>query len=483
MSGKRTLVFIPTYDESENVGAMCEQILALGLDADLCFCDDASPDGTGRLIDELAARHPRVLAMHRSGKLGIGSAHLDGIAWAYEHGYERLITLDCDFTHSPADIPRMIAAGESSGAALVVASRWHAGDSLPGWSPIRKGLTTLGHVLTKSMLGVTNDATGAFRIYDLRKIPRRLFDLVTEKGYAFFFQSMFILTENRFPIVEIPIVLPARTYGHSKMSMLEVKRSVEQLAKLFVARQTNPAQFRLGKEVPGLDPALIDPQDWDAYWEKKDKAGALVYDAVAAAYRNIFIKSNLNRVIHQEFGRGARLLHAGCGSGQVDTDLHDYVDVTAVDISPQALSRYTRENPRVHEVRHADILRLPFDDGAFDGVYNLGVVEHFGGDSLGSLFHELARVTRPGGKVVTFWPHKYATSAFVLDSIHYVLNDVMKKDVQLHPPEPSRIGSRADAQRTFADAGLDLVRYDFGARDLFVQAIAVGKRRDDPPRA
>jgi dolichol-phosphate mannosyltransferase len=467
----KTLIFIPTYEERENVGPMCEQILALGLDADLMFCDDASPDGTGAVIDALAAKHPRILAMHRKGKLGIGSAHLDGIAHAYESGYQRLVTMDCDFTHSPSDLPRMLAAKGD----LVAASRWKQAGSLPGWTPIRKGLTHFGHVLTKRMLGVTGDATGAFRVYDLERIPRRLFDLVTEHGYAFFFQSMFILQENGFRIAEVPIVLPARTYGHSKMSFVEVKRSVEQLAKLYLARQVNPAQFRLGREIDGCPSGVA--EDWDRYWEKKDRAGALAYDVVAAAYRNVFIKSNLTRVIREEFRPGARLLHAGCGSGQVDTRLHDFVDVTAVDISPQALKRYTRENPQVFDVRHADIRKLPFEDGAFDGVYNLGVVEHFEPAELGGLFSELARVVRPGGKVVTFWPHKLATSAMVLDGIHFVLNDVLAKDVHLHPPEPSRVASRKEAERTFADAGLDLVRYDFGARDLFVQAVAVGRRR------
>jgi hypothetical protein len=85
-------------------------------------------------------------------------------------------------------------------------------------------------------------------------------------------------------------------------------------------------------------------------------------------------------------------------------------------------------------------------------------------------------VTKPGGKVVVFWPHKMATSAFVLDSIHFVLNDVMHKDVRLHPPEPSRVGTREEARVAFAEAGLELTRFDFGPRDLFVQAIAVGKR-------
>jgi dolichol-phosphate mannosyltransferase len=476
---QKTLIFIPTYDERDNVGPICESIVALGLDADLVFLDDNSPDGTGQVIDELAARHPRVQTLHRTGKQGIGSAHLHGIAYAYDHGYTRLVTMDCDFTHSPSDIPRLIAALETEHAALVTGSRFQQEKSLPGWSLMRTGLTHLGHLMTRTMLGVTSDATGAFRVYDLTVLPRRLFDLVTEGGYAFFFQSMFIVQENGFRIVEVPIVLPARTYGHSKMNVVEVRRSVEQLGKLFLARKANPGQFRLSAEVAGLDPALVDPQGWDSYWERKAKAGALAYDLVATVYRNMFIKSNLNRVIHREFDKGASLLHAGCGSGQVDADLHNYVNVTAVDISPEALKRYSRENPGASAMKHADILDLPFEDASFDGAYNLGVVEHFEGDNLHRLFHELARVTKPGGKVVVFWPHKLATSAMVLDSIHYVLNDVMHKGVQLHPPEPSRIGSKTEARLAFEGAGLDLLRYDFGPRDLFVQAIAVGVRKHD----
>lgn len=475
----RTLIFIPTYDERENVTSMCEELVALGLDADIVFMDDNSPDGTGAALDRLAAKHARVSAVHRTGKLGIGSAHFDGITYAYVNGYTRLVTMDCDFTHSPSDIPRLLEAMDREGAALVAGSRFMQEHSLPGWSPVRKGLTNLGHVLTRVTLGVHSDATGAFRVYDLEKIPRRLFDLVTERGYAFFFQSMFIMQENGFRIVEVPIILPARTYGHSKMSFIEVGRSVEQLAKLLLARQVNPSQFRLGRELGEIAEELADPQDWDRYWEKKAKPGALAYDVVAAVYRNIFIKSNLNRVIHREFAQGSQLLHAGCGSGQVDADLHGYVDVTAVDISPEALKLYARENPGAREVKHADILDLPFPDASFDGAYNLGVVEHFEGDRLRRVFAELARVTKPGGKVVVFWPHKLATSAMVLDSIHYVLNDVMHNDVRLHPPEPSRIGSRQEAHDAFAAAGVDLVRYDFGARDLFVQAIAVGQRKVD----
>lgn len=469
-----TLIFIPTYNESENVVSMAQQLLSLAIDADLLFCDDASPDGTGRILDELAAKHPRLQVLHRSGKLGIGSAHLDGIAHAYEAGYRQLVTMDCDFTHSPSDIPRLLAAAED--ADVVAGSRFLQADSLPGWALLRRGLTHLGHALTYNLLGVTGDATGAFRVYRLNRIPRQLFSIITEKGYAFFFQSMFIFAENDLRIVDVPIVLPARTYGHSKMDWREVQRSGTQLGKLYLARKANPAQFRLGLPFEGaLNEALHDAQGWDAYWEKKSHAGALAYDLVASLYRNVFIKSNLTRIIKREFSSGAKLLHAGCGSGQVDTDLHDSMKITAVDISPQALERYSRENPKAHAVQHADILALPFPDSSFDGTYNLGVVEHFAGEDLTQLFRELARVTKPGGKVVVFWPHKRASSAAVLDGIHFLINDVLGRDIRLHPPEPTRIANRQCAREVLESAGLLLDHYEFGPRDLFVQAVVVGR--------
>lgn len=468
------LIFIPTYDERENVSKMVEELLSLPLDADIVFMDDNSPDGTGEVLDGLARLHPRLKVLHRTGKLGIGSAHLEGIAYAYDRGYRVLVTMDCDFTHMPSDIPKLLEAAKD--ADLVAGSRFQNPDSLPGWSVARRGLTHLGHLVTQKTLGVTSDATGAFRVYRLDRIPRQLFNIITEKGYAFFFQSMFIMVQNEMNIVEVPIVLPARTYGHSKMNVVEIRRSIEQLGKLYLARLANPAQFRMGRTLEDLDPELHDPQNWDAYWEKKSKPGALAYDVVAALYRNAFIKRDLTRTIRREFTAGSQLLHAGCGSGQVDTRLHEFVDITAVDISPEALHRYSRENPKAKSVKHADILALPFADKSFDGAYNLGVVEHFEQDQLKKLFHELHRVTKPGGKVVVFWPHRFASSAMVLDSLHFVLNDVMHKDVRLHPPEPSRIGSLEQARATFAEAGLELKRYDFGPRDLFVQAIAVAER-------
>jgi dolichol-phosphate mannosyltransferase len=242
-SAMKTLIVIPTYNERENVREMCERVVALGLDADLLFIDDGSPDGTGQLLDDLASEYGRVRVVHRSGKSGIGSAHLDGIALAYTEGYGRLVTLDCDFTHAPELIPSFLERGQT--VDVVVGSRYIESDSLPGWTLIRRVLTGAGHLLTKTLLGISQDATGAFRIYDLTRIPREVFGLVRSTGYSFFFESLLIVARNGFEIAEIPIRLPARTAGHSKMTTSEIRRSVETLVTLFWASQTDPGRFLL----------------------------------------------------------------------------------------------------------------------------------------------------------------------------------------------------------------------------------------------
>ncbi|HXN33121.1 MAG TPA: glycosyltransferase, partial [Polyangiaceae bacterium] len=114
MIAHKTLIFIPTFNERGNVERMTTEVLALDIDADLLFIDDNSPDGTGELLDRLASQHSRVRVVHREAKRGIGSAHLDGILFAYSHGYTRLVTMDCDFTHSPSLIPELLAAADTA---------------------------------------------------------------------------------------------------------------------------------------------------------------------------------------------------------------------------------------------------------------------------------------------------------------------------------------------------------------------------------
>jgi dolichol-phosphate mannosyltransferase len=473
----KTLVFIPTYNERENAERMFLAINDLALDLDVLFMDDNSPDGTGRILEDLARKHERLSVIHRTGKLGVGTAHMEGIRYAYGHDYDTLVTMDCDFTHLPEDIPTLINAARDFDVA--VGSRFKAKGSLPGWNLVRRCLTWLGHALTTNFLNMPYDATGAFRVYQLRRVRRELFDLVTSGSYAFFFESLFILANAECRINEVAIVLPARTYGHSKMSLVEAARSARFLVTLWAERKFNAGRFRPAKPV-ALDPALGDPQDWDSYWRRKQDISGFTYEFIAGVYRRTFIKRNLESALRREFRPGASLLHAGCGSGQVDQDLHHRYSITAVDVSPQALYLYSQSNPDAHCIQHASIFHLSYDNDSFDGVYNLGVVEHFTSDEINEILRELRRVLKPGGKIVIFWPHRRASSVMVLKVAHFVLNKILKKDKSLHPPEITLVRSKQHARGALTRAGFDPARYSFTARDLFIQAVVVGTRAQAP---
>lgn len=230
MTAPRTLVFIPTYNERENVRIIYDQIRALELDIDLVFMDDGSPDGTGTILDTLAQTDPRLAVVHRAGKLGIGSAHHNGIRYAYAHGYPVLITMDCDLTHPTSDLPRFIALGEE--ADVILASRFMKSDSLADWNFVRKTLTKVGHGLTRVILKLPYDATGGFRLYRLDHIDPAIFELTTSTSYSWLFESLYFLWRCGVTVRETPIVLPRRTYGHSKMAMRDMINSFTTLLDL-----------------------------------------------------------------------------------------------------------------------------------------------------------------------------------------------------------------------------------------------------------
>jgi dolichol-phosphate mannosyltransferase len=458
VSAKKTLIFVPTYNEGENTPVMLARLRALKLDVDLLFVDDGSPDGTGEFLDGEAQDDPRLFVVHRPGKQGIGSAHKAGIAWAYDRGYQRLVTLDCDFSHTPEDIPRLLAA--SDGVDVVVGSRYLRRGSLPGWSLARRLLTHTGHLVTKVVLGIPQDATTAFRIYALDRIPRWEFEAVSSPGYSFFLESMFRLVRGGYRLREVDIVLPARTYGHSKMALSDVFQSVLRIQRLYLSTFLNPSR-------------PVEDQGWDAYWNTKDTPTRAAYDVVATTYRNLVIKRRLNHFIFKHFPAGSRLLHAGCGSGQVDVDIARVMDLGALDLSAEALRLYRRHNPGVERLEHADLLAMPFEDESVDGVYNLGVIEHLDAGQIQGMLAEFQRVLRPGGKAVIFWPHRNSPSVAVLNTAHWLLNDVAGRNVRLHPPEISLLRSTDDARAIFQEARFDLIDFYYGVKDLFVQAVFV----------
>ena len=472
----KTLIFIPTYNEGENIEEIVRQLLALNLEADLLFIDDNSPDGTGQKLDLLAAKHPNLRVQHRTGKLGIGTAHIAGLRWAYQQGYQNLITMDCDFTHSPDYIPEFIK--NSADADIVVGSRYLQEGSLSTWNKKRLFLTRLGHFLTDTFLNMPYDATGSFRLYRLDRLSPGFIDLIKSPGYSFFFESLFILNQNKYRIVEIPTHLPARTYGHSKMKLSDAAHSLRQLTTIFFERLFNPKKFQISKIQKKIEPQadIIDPQNWDEYWSRSDdKNSHAAYDLIAIFYRKFIISPSLTKFTKKYFKPGDIVLHAGCGSGQVDAGVRKYTKVIPLDISLEALTLYRESNPDAMEVLHGSIFDIPLDDASIDGIYNLGVMEHFNTQEINAILTDFRRVLKPNGVVLLFWPPKFGLSVLVLKGAHYVLNNILKKNIQLHPHEITHITSRKHSKEILKNAGLTLVDYSFSVNDLFTHAIVVGR--------
>jgi ubiquinone/menaquinone biosynthesis C-methylase UbiE len=368
----------------------------------------------------------------------------------------------------------MIGATEK--ADIAVGSRWVKRDSLPGWNLLRRAITFFGHGLTKFVLGIPQDASGAFRAYRLDRVPQGIWDLVKSRGYSFFFESMFAFNRNNISIKEIPITLPARTYGNSKMSTQAAINSARYIFELALKNLRRPEQFLLPSPNLRLEANLTDPQNWDAYWNESGETSNPVYEIIAGVYRRGFIKRNLEKAIRRVFLPGSSLLHAGCGSGQVDTDIQNEMKITALDISQGALGLYSRNNKNAAAIVHGSIFDLPFPDATFDGIYNLGVMEHFTENEITRILRELRRVLKPNGKIVLFWPHARATSVLFLRLCHQFLRSAMKSDKQLHPPEISHMQSRRHAKEILARAGFEVCDYRFGPADLWVQAIATGAK-------
>jgi len=471
---KKMLIMVPCYNEKDNVEKLCKALLALDTKADILFIDDNSPDGTGEIINNLSKTYDNIKAIHRPGKLGIGSAHKDGIRWTYEQGYETLITMDCDFTHSPEDIPLFL--GSAKNYDIVIGSRHMRKDSLEGWNIMRRMLTILGHFATSFFLKMPYDATGSFRLYDLRRIPLRAFELIESNGYSFFFESLYVLNKNKFSIKEFPIILPPRTYGSSKMRMSDALRSLQFLGSIYWKNMTNKSKFMISNS-SSYDKNECQ-EDWDVYWEEQKKStGGFLYDSIAAFYRKFIIRRILNFFVKKYFRPKSRILHAGCGSGQVDEDIREIVNITGLDISPNALKVNEKFNQGKCQLVLGDIFTMPFPAKDMDGIYNLGVMEHFSESDIQKILKEFRRVLKDGGKLIIFWPPEFGLSVSFLKVVKFVLEKIFRrKNVKLHPDEITRIKSKKHAVGIFRDSGFKVIRYYFGPKDLFTYAVIVAEK-------
>ncbi len=213
----QVLVVVPTYDERENLEPIVRRLFASVPSAHLLVVDDASPDGTGELADELAGADARIAVLHRADKAGLGAAYVAGFAWAAERGYDVVVEMDADGSHSPEQLPRLLAALEH--ADLVLGSRWVPGGEVLNWPTSRKLLSRGGNAWTRLVLGLPlHDATGGFRAYRRTVLDALPLSEVASQGYCFQVDLAWQAWQAGFEVVEVPITFVERVRGASKMS-------------------------------------------------------------------------------------------------------------------------------------------------------------------------------------------------------------------------------------------------------------------------
>lgn len=223
---ERALVVIPTYNEAANLPQLVPQVLAQDARLEVLIVDDASPDGTGQLADGLAQREPRVHVLHRSGKLGLGTAYIAGFRWALEQGVDYVFEMDADFSHDPAHLREFLKAAAS--ADLVLGSRYLGGKvTVVNWPIGRLMLSYWANVYARWVTGLRIwDLTGGFKCFRTKVLQAIDLSQVRSNGYAFQIEMSVRAWRKGFKLAEVPIVFVDRTEGQSKMNRRIVREAI-----------------------------------------------------------------------------------------------------------------------------------------------------------------------------------------------------------------------------------------------------------------
>jgi dolichol-phosphate mannosyltransferase len=230
------VVCLPTYNERENLEAM---VAALGdvlpEDGRILVIDDDSPDGTGEIADRLAAERHDVDVVHRERKEGLGPAYLAGFRRALELGADLVMEMDCDFSHDPKDVPRLVEA--ASDAHVVLGSRYVPGGGTSNWGLLRRLISRGGSLYAQALLGLrVRDLTGGFKVYRRGVLETIDLDAIRSKGYAFQIETTYRAIKAGFRVVEVPIVFVDREVGGSKMSRSIVLEAIWKVPALRLSR-------------------------------------------------------------------------------------------------------------------------------------------------------------------------------------------------------------------------------------------------------
>lgn len=231
----RTLVTLCTYNERDNIARLVPAIRAVLPQADVLVIDDNSPDGTGKLADELSASDPHVHVLHRAAKEGLGVATVAGFRWGIQRDYDLLINMDADFSHPPRYLPALLA--EAADSDVVIASRYVPGGGVEGWGPGRHLMSRGINAYARGMLGLrTRDNSGSYRCYRVQKLAAIPLDRIRARGYAIQEEILAWCRAVGCSFTEVPFQFEERQYGESKINWKEAVGALWVLLRLRLAR-------------------------------------------------------------------------------------------------------------------------------------------------------------------------------------------------------------------------------------------------------
>ena len=215
--------------------------------------------------------------------------------------------------------------------------------------------------------------------------------------------------------------------------------------------------------------------EWDEYWAKKSKAHHIIYDLIATRYRKYIIKPFLKQYIYNYFTPGSILLHAGCGSGQVEDEITSYFKIIDMDMSINALNMYKNHHDDFNLVL-GNILQTGFKDESLDGIYNLGVMEHFTKEDFTRTLIEFNRILKPKGTIILFIPPEYGSTVIFFKVTDCILNSWLKTNIYFQPPEINRIQSKKWMEDMIKGTGLFIQEFNFSSTDLYTHVAVVLKK-------
>ncbi len=233
----RVLVIVPTFNERENLPLILQRLFAAVPDACALVVDDASPDGTGEIADQLAEQDSRIQVLHRTGKAGLGSAYIAGFRLGLAAGYDVLVEMDADGSHAPEELPRLLAAIEH--ADLVLGSRWVPGGQVMNWPKSREALSRGANLYTRLALGIgLHDATGGYRVYRRQLLEAIELDSIASQGYCFQVDLAWRAVQAGFRVIEVPITFAERERGESKMSGNVIREALFRITEWGLAHRS-----------------------------------------------------------------------------------------------------------------------------------------------------------------------------------------------------------------------------------------------------